>query len=467
MKGKKIINEGNKIMFLDENYLLKGKTARDLYRHVGDLPIIDPHNHANVKEIADNKNYSNPWQLFAATDHYVWEVLRKRNIEEKFLTGDAIPQQKWLRMAAVFPELAGNPVYEWMHLDLKRYLGIDEILGPKTGLIIWEKASEVLARTDKKPQALLKEIGIEVMCSTDDPVDLLEDHRKVNKSMGRTTIRPTWRPDKAMNIFSPNWKPYVARLEQRFNMKIKSVKDLVSVLRLSHHYFAENGCIASDHGLEVPYAGDSKLSDADKAFKIAISGKQPKCEECGMFMSYILGEMAEMDSEKNWVFQMHIGAVRDIRKSLYEGIGPDAGGDVSNHHMDILPPLKKFLNRFDNRLKVALYCLEPGHQATLAAVSRAFGTNVNLGSAWWLCDTPVGMRRQLEYIGSVDLFANFAGMVSDSRKLLSYGSRFEMFRRIFCDVIGEMVDYGQIPVPVAEKLVERVCYSGPKEFYNL
>ncbi|HCE46813.1 MAG TPA: glucuronate isomerase [Lentisphaeria bacterium] len=455
------------MMFLDENYLLKGKTSRDLYKNVKDLPIVDPHNHANVKEIADNKNYPNPWQLFAATDHYVWEVLRKRNVEEKFLTGDAPPKQKWLRMASVFPELAGNPVYEWIHLDLKRYLGIEEILGPGTGLVIWEKASEVLAKNEKKPQALLNEIGVEVMCSTDDPVDLLEDHKRVNNSMGRTVLRPTWRPDKAMNIFSSNWKPYVGRLEQRFSMKIKSVKELVTALRLSHHYFADNGCKASDHGVEIPYAGDAKLGDAEAVFKIAMSGKQPTCEQCGAFMSYMLGEMAEMDSEKGWVFQLHIGAVRDVRKSLFEGIGPDSGGDVSNHNLDIHSPLKKFLNRFDNRLKITLYCLEAGHQATLATLTRAFGANVNLGSAWWLCDTPVGMRRQLEYIGSVDVFANFAGMVSDSRKLLSYGSRFEMFRRIFCDVIGEMVDYGQIPVPVAGKLTERVCYSGPKEFYNL
>jgi glucuronate isomerase len=454
-------------MFLDENYLLKGKTAQALYKQVAKLPVLDPHNHANVKEIAENRNYPNPWQLFAATDHYVWEVLRKRNVPEKYLTGDASPKEKWMKMAAVFPELAGNPVYEWVHLDLKRYLGIDDILGPETGLKIWERASEVLARDDKKPQALLEQIGVEVMCSTDDPCDLLEEHKVVNKAVGRTIIRPTWRPDKAMNIFSPNWRNYIGKLEERFGIKIKSVKDLVSALRLSHHYFAENGCVASDHGVQVPYGGDAKAGDAEKVFKIAISGKQPTCDQCGTFMSYIIGEMAEMDSEKNWVFQLHIGAVRDVRKSLYETLGPDTGGDVSDHHMDILSPLKKFLNRFDDRLKVTLYCLESGHQATLATVSRAFGSKVNLGSAWWLCDTPVGMRRQLEYIGSVDLFANFAGMVSDSRKLLSYGSRFEMFRRVFCDVIGEMVDYGQIPLPVAEKLAVRVCYSGPKEFYKL
>jgi glucuronate isomerase len=156
-----------------------------------------------------------------------------------------------------------------------------------------------------------------------------------------------------------------------------------------------------------------------------------------------------------------------VRAKLFETLGPAVGGDGSDHNIDILTPLVPFLNRFDDRLKVVLYCLEPAHQATLATIARAFGAKVNLGSAWWLCDTPVGMRRQLEYIGSVDLFANFAGMVSDSRKLLSYGSRFEMFRRVLCDVVGTMVDRGQIPFGVAETLVERMSYSGPKELFDI
>lgn len=453
--------------FLDENYLLKTRTGCLLYKKVKNLPVVDPHTHVNVAEIAGNKNYRNPWQLFAATDHYVWEVLRKRSVPEKFITGSASPKEKWMKMVSVFHEIAGNPVYEWIHLDLKRCFGIDELLCPETGGKIWEKASKILEKPGMRPLSILKKIGVEAMCSTDDPADFLEDHKKINGSLNRILIRPTWRPDKAMNIFSPEWKSYIGSLEKRFNTKIISAGDIVAVLRISHDYFAENGCLASDHGVEVPCGGDVKVREADRIFKRAISGKSLSAGECLAFMSYILGEAAEMDAEKDWVFQLHIGAVRDIRESLFEKLGTDSGGDVSNHHLDILNPLKKFLNRFDDRLKIVLYCLDPGHQPTLAALARAFGAKVNLGSAWWLCDTPVGMRRQLEYIGSVDLFANFAGMVSDSRKLLSCGSRHEMFRRVLCNVIGEMVDYGQMPLSAAEMLVEKMCYSGPKEFFGI
>lgn len=453
--------------FLDDKYLLRTETALALYNVIGKLPIVDPHNHANVKELAENQKYPNPWQLFAATDHYVWEVMRKCAVPEKYITGDAEPEEKWLKLAAVFPEVAGNPVYEWIHLDLKRYLGINTILGPSTGKEIWEQANAVLAIKSKRPQELLKEINVEVMCSTDDPVDLLEEHDKLNKAMGRTVVRPTWRPDKVVNIESGNWKPYIGKLAERFNMELKSVKDVVAALKLSHDYFAEKNCVASDHAVVSPFCGVADVKDADAGFKKAIDGKELTDAEILAYKNYIFGEIAELDSKKNWVFQIHIGAVRDIRDSIFKSLGPDAGGDVSDHYIDILTPLKKFLNRFDDRLKTILYCLEPGHQATLATISRAFGSKVRLGSAWWLCDHPIGMRRQLEYIGSVDLLSNFAGMVSDSRKLLSYGSRFEMFRRVLSDVLGEMVEIGQIPYAPAEELARRMAYTGPKEFFGI
>ena len=164
--------------FLGEKYLITNSVGLKLFKTVENLPVIDPHNHANVAEIAENNNYENPWQLFAATDHYVWEVLRKRSIPEKYITGNATPKEKWLKMASVFPEIAGNPVYEWIHLDLKRYLGIDDLLGPDTGEDIWKMASAKLARNESRPQQLLDQIGVEVMCSTDDPIDLLKDHQK-------------------------------------------------------------------------------------------------------------------------------------------------------------------------------------------------------------------------------------------------------------------------------------------------
>ena len=453
-------------MFLGPDYLIGNETGKRIFASVKDLPILDPHNHADVAAIARNENFKDAWQLSAATDHYVWEVLRKTGVPEEKITGNASPHDKFIAMANVFDQIAGNPVYEWIHLDF-RFLGVTELLNAETGELIWNKVNENLTKEESRPQALLKRMNIGVMCSTDDPADTLEHHRTVNQAFGRVIVRPTWRPDMAMKAGKSNFPAYIERLGKRWGVKIATLGDLLDVLQKSHDFFAENGCRASDHGFELASSGVGDATAAAETFRKALAGEPVSSEESANYVDYLLGECGEMNAKSGWVMQLHIGAVRDVRDSLFRTIGPDSGGDVSDIFQSHEAKLIRFLNRFDGRLKVVLYCLDQGHQATLAALARAFGSTVRLGSAWWLCDTPIGMKRQLEYIGSVDLLGAFAGMVSDSRKLLSYGSRFEMFRRILSSTLGGMVEAGQMPEPVAMKLAKTISYDGPLAFFGL
>ena len=454
--------------FLDDNYLLSTAAGRELFRGIASLPVVDPHNHANVKEIADNSPYTSAWQLFAATDHYVWEMLRKCGVPEELITGGASPREKFLAMAKVFPLIAGNPVYEWIHLDLKRYFGIDEVLSEATGERICDAVDAKLATPAFRPQELLQgPLNVETMSSTDDLIDTLDDHKRANRQLSRTVIRPTWRPDKAMKIGAPGWREYIAQVEKRFSMRIASLADLFEAMRRSHEHFAECGCRASDHGFEVLPDVSADPAAADRVFRRALAGERISGSDAACYAGAFFGEAAKLNAETGWVTQLHMGAVRDVRNVLFETLGPDSGGDVSYHMQEMLPALTALLNAFESRLKVVLYSLDPGHWPTLATVSRAFGATVTCGAAWWLNDTPCGMRRQMEYLASIDLLSNYAGMVSDSRKLLSYGSRFEMFRRILADVVGTMVERGQIPDDVAQALVKRIAYEGPKRFWNL
>lgn len=453
--------------FLDESYLLTNRTAVSFYEAIKDLPIIDPHNHCDVKALWENRNFADLWQAEAATDHYVWECLRKRGVPEAFLTGDHSSREKWLALAGVFPDLIGNPTYEWVHLDLKRMLGIEDLICIENAEDIWERSKEILQRPEMRQQEMIKTMNVETMCSTDDPIDSLEYHRKLADSLIPGVVRPTFRPDKAMNIFKPDWREYIDTLGKRVSAKLKSVADVVQALKVCHDFFAENGCVASDHGVEVPYGFNVAESDADAAFQKAINGTQLTKAEKIAYMSYLFQEVAEMDAEKGWVFQLHLGAVRDVRDMLFHTLGPDTGGDLSDHTTDIVTPLKDFLNRFDDRLKVVIYNLNPIHNATLAGLTRAFGAKVNLGLAWWLNDSPIGMKRQLEYVGSVDVLLNMVGMVSDSRKILSYGSRHEMFRRVLADVLGNMVEIGQAPRALAMRVAQKLCYERPKEFFGV
>ncbi|MBR2426635.1 MAG: glucuronate isomerase [Lentisphaeria bacterium] len=452
--------------FLDGNYLLSGETAKTIYQQIAGLPILDAHNHADVKRIADNIPFNNPWELFAATDHYVWEIERKCGVAEEFITGKASDQDKWRELCRVFPLFAGNPVYEWVHLDL-RFLGVDSILCEAVADETWKKLCKILASEECLPQNLVRRMNIEVMCSTDDPLDELEYHDKAEQAFGKRLIRPTWRPDKAMNIFKPDWNHYIDCLGMATSRNIDFLEHLVETLKYTHDRFAKAGTIASDHGIECPFDGDASEEEVKEIFhKVRIEKEKPTAEEAAKFGSYMLKKFAEMDAEKGWVFQLHIGAVRDVRSSLFNNLGPDSGGDVSDHMIDIVKPLCRFLDKFDDKLKCVLYCLDPGHQADLATVSRAFGAKVKLGSAWWLNDTPIGMERQLEYIGSVDVLSQFAGMVSDSRKLLSYASRFNMFRRVLSNTLGNMVDRGQMPLENAIEIGKIMSYSGPKNFFG-
>ena len=453
-------------MFLGQDYLISNETGKRIFSSVKDLPILDPHNHADVAAIARNENFKDAWELFAATDHYVWEALRKAGVPEERITGGASPHDKFISMAEVFDQIAGNPVYEWIHLDL-RFLGIEELLSAETGELIWKKVNEILAKEESRPQALLKRMNVGVMCSTDDPADTLEYHKIVNENVGRTIVRPTWRPDAAMKAGKPGFPAYIERLGKRWGVRISTLDELLDVLQRAHDFFAENGCRASDHGLELASSGTGDAEAAAETFRKALAGESVSPAETANYRDYLLGEFGEMNSRSGWVMQLHMGAVRDVRDFLFRTLGPDSGGDVSDLFQSHEANLIRFLNRFDGRLKVVLYCLDQVHQATLASLSRAFGSTVRLGSAWWLCDTPIGMKRQLEYIGSVDLLSAFAGMVSDSRKLLSYGSRFEMFRRILSSTLGGMVEAGQMPEPVAMKLAKTMCYDGPLAFFDL
>ncbi len=450
--------------FLDKNYLLDNETGKKLYEQVKDLPIVDAHNHGDVEEITKNEGWSDIWEVEAATDHYVWEVMRKRGVPEEKVTGDASNKEKWMALAKVFPGIAGNPTYEWIHLDLKRRFGIEENISEHTAEMIWEKTRTMLEKDEMKPQRLLKEMNVKIMCTTDEPTSTLEYHQQAAKEIDGVRILPTWRPDKAMNIEKKDWKIFVNQMGERYDQDMLNLDGFMKSLQKSHDFFNENGCKASDHGLLEPISYQVEEDRAAAIYEKAYNGGKLTDNEIRDFKAYLLIEFGKMNSETNWVTQLHIGAVRDYRDSLYENIGPDTGGDISTHDLEIANNLRYFVNKFDHKLKIVFYAMAPNHWSTLATISRAF-PNISLGAAWWLTDSPYGMEEQLKYISTVDLLANFAGMVTDSRKLISYGSRTEMFRRVMSNTIGRMVERGQIPFAVAVDLAKGLAYKQQENLF--
>lgn len=449
--------------FLGERYLLSNETAVKLYETVKDLPIVDAHNHGDVKEIVENKGWNDIWEVEAATDHYVWELMRRRGVTEDKITGNATNYEKWLALAEVFPKFVANPTYEWIHLDLKRRFKIDEIISKQTAETIWYKSKQILREDRMKPQNVLKEMNVEIMCTTDDPTSDLAYHKLAREKISGIKILPTWRPDRACKIDTKDWKNYVEKLSTSTNTDISNLDDFLSALEKTHEYFDKLGCVCSDHALLDPFLEPVSKQKASEIFDRAMK-QTVSYEDLVIFQSYMMYQFAQMNEKTNWTMQLHIGSYRDYRKKLFDSLGPDSGGDISAGFVDIARGMKEFFNAFDGKLKIVLYCMDMTYLSVASTIARAF-ENVFLGAPWWFNDSPFGMRFQLQYIASVDLLSNFAGMVTDSRKLMSYGSRTEMFRRVLCNVVGEMVDRGQVPFKEALELCSELCYFRPKELF--
>ncbi len=458
--------KGSDMSFLDERYLLETDAAHDLYRSIADLPVVDPHNHIDLAEVVENEHWSDIWEVEGATDHYVWQLMRKRGVPEEKITGDAANREKWNALAEVFPDLAGNPTYEWVHLDLKRRFGIDETISAETADEIWAETKEQLGSDEMRPQQVLRDMDVEVLCSSDDPTSRLEYHERAEDEVEGVDVRPTWRPDRAMKIENDAWTDFVAELDDVTESAPVDLGGFLDALEETHDYFADHGCVACDVGTGTEPVS-RPVSDDRAADVYARAQRGENLSECDVrdWKAYLLEFVGELNAERDWLTQLHVGAVRSYRQSLYDELGPNAGGDVSTQDVDVVEGLDYFLDRFDDEFEIVLYVLDPSHYYGVGTVARAY-PNVSIGPAWWFNDSPYGMEDQLEYAASVDLLANHAGMVSDSRKLVSYGSRFEMFRRVLANVVGRMVDRGQIPEDNAERLVEHVAYERPKELYG-
>ncbi|MFC6724636.1 glucuronate isomerase, partial [Halobium palmae] len=222
---------------------------------------------------------------------------------------------------------------------------------------------------------------------------------------------------------------------------------------------------ASDLSVRDPVSKPVPASRAREVFEAERRGEVPDDEAIDAFEAFVLERITSLNAEKGWVTQLHMGPVRDYRDDLFERLGSAAGGTVTTGDVEYAEGLRHLLNEFDGETEFVLYCVDPTHYPTLATLARAF-PNVSVGPAWWFNDSPLGIEHQLDYVSSVDLLANHAGMVSDSRKLLSFDSRFETFRRSLANVVGRAVERGRMPMDVARDLVEHVAYDRPRALYG-
>ena len=463
--------------FLDQDFLLQTQTAKTLYHdYAKDMPIIDYHCHLPPDQIANDSNFENLTQIWLYGDHYKWRALRANGVDEEYITGKKSDWEKFEKWAATVPYTLRNPLYHWTHLELQRYFGINEVLNAGNARRIYDECSEKLRSPEYSIRNLLKSKNVVMVGTTDDPLDNLQYHRQIKADGFSVAILPAYRPDKAMFSEDVNaLNSYIDQLEKVANVSIGDLDTYLGELKKRHDYFAENGCILSDHGLEHLFADDYTEQEINDIFKKIRSEQAITPHESSKFKTHMLLEFAKWDHEKNWVQQFHLGAIRNNNTRALSELGPDTGWDSIGDF-----PQSRTLSHFLNKLnttrqlaKTIIYNLNPGDNEVFAAMAGNFndGTvagKMQFGSGWWFLDQKDGMTAQLTALSNIGLVSRMVGMLTDSRSFMSF-PRHEYFRRILCNLFGNDIENGELPNDVewTGKIIKDICYYNAKEYFGL
>ncbi|MDX2442684.1 MAG: glucuronate isomerase [Bacteroidales bacterium] len=463
--------------FLDENFLLQTKTAEDLFHNFSEkLPIIDYHCHLPVEDIARNRTFTNITEAWLKGDHYKWRAMRANGIPEEYCTGKTSTDlEKFKKWAETVPYTLRNPLYHWTHLELKRYFGIEELLNSDSAEKVFNETNEKLQEANYSCRGLLKKMNVEVVCTTDDPVDSLEFHKQLKDDNFEIKVLPAFRPDKAMAVENTkSYNEYLNRLSEASDIDISSFSDLLQALRNRHDYFANQGCCVSDHGIESFYAANYSEDEIRNIFGKIRNNNDLTKEEVLKFKSAMLFEFGIMDNEKNWVQQYHYGALRNNNSRMYHLLGPDTGFDSIADGSSALA-MSSHLNKLASERKLTktiIYNLNPADNEVVATMIGNFQDGfipgkLQYGSGWWFLDQKDGMEKQINTLSNLGLLSRFVGMLTDSRSFLSF-PRHEYFRRILCNLIGYDVENGMLPhdINLLGELVSNISYYNAKNYFD-
>ncbi|MBP4136993.1 glucuronate isomerase [Flavobacterium geliluteum] len=461
--------------FINDNFLLENKYAEELYHNYSkNQPIIDYHNHLNPQFIAEDKIFDNITQVWINGDHYKWRAMRTLGVNEQFITGNGSDKDKFLNWGKTVPYTMRNPLYHWTHLELARYFDIHELLNEKTAEKIYIETSEKINSEAYSTRNLLKKVNAELVCTTEDPIDTLEFHQKLAKNPFETKMSTAFRPDKAILIANDGYNDYINTLGTVAGVAINTYADLCDALKKRIHFFNENGCKLSDHGLDQIYFENFTESEVTSIFKKKRENQVISPEEALKFQSAILLFLSESYHELGWVQQFHLGALRNNNARMHRILGPDTGWDSIGDYPQA-QKLSSFLNALDSKdklTKTIIYNLNPADNEVMATMIGNFNDGsvrgkVQFGSGWWFLDQKDGMTKQLNALSNMGLISCFVGMLTDSRSFLSF-PRHEYFRRILCNLLGDEIQRGELPADMEwiGKLVADISYNNAKEYFK-
>lgn len=461
--------------FLDKHFLLNSETALKLYENaVEGLPIFDFHCHLAPQEVWENKPYENITQIWLGGDHYKWRTMRMHGIGERYITGSANDWEKFSAWAETIPYLIGNPLYHWTHMELKMFFEIEKQLNPETAREIYDACNEMLKKPEFRPRAFIERANVKFIGTTDDPVSTLEYHQLLRNDVSfKAIIAPTFRPDGALFIERPTFNGWLEKLAEVSGIKTDSLDGFLNALKQRVDFFYENGGRASDHDIQKMEYIKATKEEIVLIFDKRISGEQLSNDEIVAYRSFVLKELGKMYAEKQWVMQLHMGAMRNNNTKMKELLGPDTGFDsVGEANMaEGLSCFLDALNQEDALPRTVLFNLNPKDNAVLTGMMGNFYEEgipgkIQFGSGWWFNDHIDGMEKQMRDLANVGMLSHFIGMLTDSRSFLSY-ARHDYFRRILCNLLGDWVEKGLAPFEMEflEQMVRNIGYGNAERYF--
>lgn len=486
--------------FMNNDFLLQTDTAKQLYHnYASQEPIFDFHNHLSPMEIFENKSLGNLANAWLDHDHYKWRAMRAAGVPEEVITGhirkdgsvksdeerggkEAVEKADYERYLAFVKTLQGcigNPLYHWSHLELQRYFDVKEPVTEDNAKQIWDKCNALLAQPDFAPRGLLEKMNVKALCTTDDPLDSLEYHKKLAAEWKNVKVLPSFRPDLAINAENPAYPTYISKLQEMTGIKITNIDDMIKAFGIRMDYFKSCGSVVSDHSLENDFYMPTTKDDVNYIFEKAWIGKKLSHHELAQYKGYVLQELGKLYAEKGFVMQIHIGALRDQNGAMLAAAGKNIGED-SLHDFNFAPQIGAVLNGIYSGCnnsafriphssfpKVILYNLNPKDNEALATMAANF-RNCIFGPAWWFNDHKDGIEEQIRVFARTSVLSSYVGMLTDSRSFLSY-PRHEYFRRILCNYIGNLVENGEFPADekLLGEMVKKISFQNSIDFFNI
>ena len=464
--------------FMSDDFLLTTDTAREIFEYgAKNTPIFDWHCHLSPKEIYENRQPADIAELWLGGDHYKWRAMRSYGVDEEYITGGKTGYEKFLKYAETLQYCIGNPLYHWTHLELQRYFNIYEPLNHKSAPAIWEKCNSMIEAGGFTPRELIEKSNVACVCTTDDAADSLEYHKLLKADGGfKCRVLPAFRPDKSFLIDSDSFPGWINAMEAAADMKIDSFGALLAALEKRIDFFDEMGCRASDHALAYCPFEEADEDALEKIFRKALSGNEKfSVRELDMYRTALLRFFGEQYAKRGWVMELHFGAMRNNNTKMFRALGADTGFDSVADY-----PLACGLSRYLDSLavkdalpKTVLFTLNPKDNYVLGTMLGNFQdssaqSKIQFGSAWWFNDNYDGMRAQMQALANLGVLGKFVGMVTDSRSFLSY-PRHEYFRRILCELLGDLVEDGKYPCDIAflSQIVADISFNNAKNFFGI